>query len=1190
MKRILSLVLAMVMVLGTFSASFAAETTVEKTAIEILNELEVILGDERGLRPNDPLAREEAVVMIARLKGAIEEAQKWETAPTWTDVPNHYKSILGWGQEDKTFEGHSATNFGFGEAMTAKQYAVVLLKILGYSDVTWDKVEEMAKDVMKLENLDAKFTRGSMADMTLVALLTNVKGEEVTLAEELGLEIELPAGEVALALEVKATKANELTVTFNKAVDTENATVVVKRDTSVVTGKPVWNADKTEAVFTTDANMIKGTYTVEVTVKVEGSDDIVVTGSADVLARFVKQIVVLNSVALTGESAPNARDYAYVYYDVLDQYDESVRNTTNITWTSSVGGDVTSKANRTTGEIRLERTNQQFVFGEKIFISGVDTKTGMSVQKELTVGQPRALDQIEIKGFVKKGTSTISKELPAGFKADTYYMVFTGLDQNGNAYATDIEETDLTFVSDNPLLILKAEHDGLSGNIKTLVIDGVQYGAVFLQPGMNVDRGGEANIMAISSKTGKQTTLNVIVGNFTILTQFDLLQPSGVTAEGEIIEIPFQALDQNGNAITNFAVLARQSSLNALSFNSGGQGNLVLSENNDGTATLEFRQGTVAWNTQNSTNGIGRPVSLTSIVTGGNASTLMLTITDKARPEAISAVKMDKVVVEQGQIKLNLSDTTANSFTFFDQYGRVMSRKNANAFFAASNTFVAGNDFMNHTYAVRATYKGDSNVFNGAVNDRTYQINSGTTVTLTAEHGATSGITTAKSGMVMQFDIVRYHTGNSTFANAISVSPKKSEAVTVVDITAVKDFVVKELSKLFVETTNSNNATGVEATLGNDVNATGATIPSKKAVVVTGTYNGQTVSIPSVYYGLTSNGLTFTTDNKVDGIQPYVIGSPYVAPVKQVVTATVPSANTVTGAGIYVVVVADGAINKTKNVDLVVGDTANDIAAKVVATLNADTDITNLYTVKGVNNAITLTRNVAAANNPALNVSLGATGTTATGVTPVPTSVNTTAGVAEVLLNPQKGFMWKNFYDETTARLLRKDASSNVRAEIKNLDITGTPVVDTANRTVVLSDAAPIATTIAGPVELTVNPTNTVITVADIEDAAEDYVVKDQYGEDYAATKHYRASEVVELEDAYASRNFKISSNDTATLKIEGAERGDTFTLIIRAEGAQTTVKITVGADAEANIDGSSNNYLNTLVPVLEAQRINSLQ
>ncbi|OPL08058.1 MAG: hypothetical protein AVO33_02145, partial [delta proteobacterium ML8_F1] len=71
MKRVLSLVLVLVLVLGSFPV-FADEA--EATYGEMLAEMELVLGDEEGnLMEGDALTRAQMMVVLARMYGVEEE-------------------------------------------------------------------------------------------------------------------------------------------------------------------------------------------------------------------------------------------------------------------------------------------------------------------------------------------------------------------------------------------------------------------------------------------------------------------------------------------------------------------------------------------------------------------------------------------------------------------------------------------------------------------------------------------------------------------------------------------------------------------------------------------------------------------------------------------------------------------------------------------------------------------------------------------------------------------------------------------------------------------------------------------------------------------------------------------------------------------------------------------------------------
>lgn len=256
-KRILSLVLALVMVLGTFGTVFAAETaavTVEKDAAEFLAEAKILKGDDKGnLNLDLKLERRDMVILLSRLMGDEEVASKFpqsEESPTWEDARTdaYYVPFFAWAQVNKFFAGKTVKEFGPREAITAQDYAVVLLRALGY-DVeghdAWKAALADAKKLGILANVEVEdateITRGQMSVMTLNALAVNVKDSTKTLAEELGIKLPVPA--VLEVKEVAAENLKEIKVVFNKDVDRDN---VEDRD-----------------VYTTNAGTIKDAQLVE---------------------------------------------------------------------------------------------------------------------------------------------------------------------------------------------------------------------------------------------------------------------------------------------------------------------------------------------------------------------------------------------------------------------------------------------------------------------------------------------------------------------------------------------------------------------------------------------------------------------------------------------------------------------------------------------------------------------------------------------------------------------------------------------------------------------------------------------------------------------------------------------------------------------------------------------------------------
>ncbi len=932
---------------------------------------------------------------------------------------------------------------------------------------------------------------------------------------------------------VSATKVNELTVTFANAVGSPSAiTFSVKKGNSAVeTASTKWSDDKTSVVIKTVAKMTKGTYTV--TAK-DGETE--TTGSAEVVAQYVASIEILNTVALTGTHKFSATGGAieggecYVYYDVLDQYGDSLRSSTSIEWSTSTAKP-TDK--RTEGKLILTRSDQKaFTYGEQIYVTGVYGKTGVSVTKTLTIGAKQSLDTVEVIGFAKKGTNTLLTSLPAGFKTGAYYMLFTVKDQNGNAMSVEKDylasgDTQVTFVSDN-VLVVKEIKDG-----ETIVnIDGTDYKAVLVTPGQNVDKGGEVTITAIANKTGKKTECKLVVGNAQILKSFTMSAPDGVVADGETVEIPFVALDQDGKNITAFTTLANQTDFSNLTLNSS-EGVLYLEEQNDGTAKLKYADTKKTRWESDSADGIDRPISLTSVVVGGDTSNLMIYVSDKARPDAIKDVDMSSVLVEGGSIKYTLSD-----FTFLDQYGREIkgfSRDDShdrfananrgyvkdNGFFAAaaSGNIIGGTDYSGYSFGVKVEYKGNTkylttvdaaNTLNAANTSAVIKDESGvaTGKTLVTSSGA---VTASTDNQTVKFTIVKQKTGSQLE----EVSTAKTKSFKIVNINKVSSFEIKDLKKQFVGTDASDYAnlylakgtfdkTTLESavTLGDGIDKA-----HTQTVEVVGKFNGESVTIPHGYYTI-----------KGDKMGSAVSGS-----------AIAESAKTEAGHKLTTVT--------TDASKLAYKDLYDANSASGTRKDTTDTIVATIYSNNGEKlDVAKKTLTISDANPAATTIKAGDAYT----YLPTDTKIGSISAGSAGLLN-------------VNVTVTNGDAKYNLPD----------------------SEAEKFFTDY-GP---------------------KGFKVVDQYGVDItdaveaAGKLTFKVSNAVENASGYADNNFTVNSNDSVNASITGAELGDKFTLTVTADQngtASKNITITVGADRSAYVssDAAGNNYKNHLVKdYLEKQR-----
>ena len=892
----------------------------------------------------------------------------------------------------------------------------------------------------------------------------------------------------------------------------------------------------------------------------------------------MEAIKILNTVALTDavediSATPDGKlDDAtgvYVYYDVVDQYGESMKNSTTIDWSTSCK---VKKNDKTNGVLTLIRTdNKAFTYGESIYVTGVHAKTGKSVSATLTVGAKQALNTVEVKGFVKKGTSEILSSLPAGFKSQAYYLVYSVLDQNGNKMAAKKymgseagTEAEVTFISDN-ILVLK---EITKTDETILTLDGEEYCAAFLVPGIDVNKGGEVNITAIANKTGNKSLFNVAVGNNQILKSFTMSQPSGVVADGEWVEIPFVALDQNGEEIKNFVTLASQSDFNRLQLNAS-YGFFALSENDDGTACLSWCDDSGVgkdgrWNS-NSEDGIDRPISLTAVVIGGETCNEMLYVQDKAMPVAIKSADVNSVYVQDSTAKITLS-----SFTFVDQYGRTLddtfgtsgrddNTGNANkgwiydnGFFAYVNgaTGLSGTVFNDQKFGVAVEFKGSKDNLKQTAVPAYATITGPSIKHISTDDDATHYVTGAAftitdaydfnvcADQTLKFSIEKIKDGDAAVDNNYSnVSPIKNHTFKGVNIDRVSGFEIKDLNTFYVNTPLSGKANGAVggvtagsitgttdisgAKIGtgasDDVATDDASVdPYYQKVNVTGKFNGVTVDVPQKYFTVAGGKLGTALDGDV--VSKEAIG-------------------------------------------------ANVIDSVAVSTSALKTS--DLYDA----NSAQFTRKLA----------------------------------------------------EDTLKVTVYKATSG-----SGVIVTDTAIVNTATKKVAISDAAPYAATICAADAYTVQPCLTTISNTRLvspsafngvtgllkSDDSKAYKkaysensywkVLDQYGVEIAQTNvasgdlkyAYKITDVKENADRYADNNFAVDKNDTPDASIKGAECGDTFVLTISASygGATATkeIKMTIGGDYYAVINTSQNAYTEVLVDKdgttgLEYQRTEAL-
>lgn len=196
MKTRLSLILALIIVLSSFTGVFASNF---QDAGAILKEIGVLTGDTEGnLMLDEHLNRQDMVVLISRLYKQENIAKNYEGLNIFKDLDqgaSYYIPYINWAKDQNLIQGIAPDRFGYGQETSVQEFQTVLVRVLNYQDQAgkWDEIPSFSKELGLMKGLkldsNSKLTRGQMAQMIVNALDLKLKDSEQTLAEKLDLTI-----------------------------------------------------------------------------------------------------------------------------------------------------------------------------------------------------------------------------------------------------------------------------------------------------------------------------------------------------------------------------------------------------------------------------------------------------------------------------------------------------------------------------------------------------------------------------------------------------------------------------------------------------------------------------------------------------------------------------------------------------------------------------------------------------------------------------------------------------------------------------------------------------------------------------------------------------------------------------------------------------------------------------------------
>ena len=226
MKRILSLILILVLVLGSFPV-FAVDATYG----EMLFDMGLIKGDENGdLNEDATITRAEMMVVLSRLYGVEDEAMVFPLNSTFLDVPTDawYAPYVAYAQVNGWAKGYGDGNFGPMDTINGNMAATFLLRTLGYNDPTdfmFDGAVAFAAtmgiDVDAMFGNEGMITRGELFEMMYDTIHTETT-DGVLLGEVLGVLAPAMVDELEV-VEINILNLVEVEVVFNTELDEDSA-------------------------------------------------------------------------------------------------------------------------------------------------------------------------------------------------------------------------------------------------------------------------------------------------------------------------------------------------------------------------------------------------------------------------------------------------------------------------------------------------------------------------------------------------------------------------------------------------------------------------------------------------------------------------------------------------------------------------------------------------------------------------------------------------------------------------------------------------------------------------------------------------------------------------------------------------------------------------------------------------------
>ncbi len=621
MKRILSLILVLVLVAGSFS-SFATPMTYG----EKLYELGLVKGiDDQGtLAEGDSLTRAQMAVVLSRMYGVEEEAMNYAYASTFTDVlvDAWYGPYVAYAQNRGWTVGYGDGTFGPNDTLTAAQASTFLLRTLGYSsfsDFVWSDAVAFSASLginASIMNQEA-IKRGEVFEL-MYKTVYSLNKSGVLLASILGIA----TGEVEI-VSVEIVDVNKIKVTFNQPVATENAVITLFKGVAISTTTTQWSVDKFSVILTSPlVKLTPANYKVKIT----GVTDQPLEENFTIIDEEVAGVEVMTDrvdiVSISG-------DEVAIYINVYNQYGTLYREAGTSNLTVTIYETLSANFGTVTKATSIDSDYSFKVTFPVLYTAGNEIVLGDAFNVTAIYGSITSIKSIEFSEPVKIADITFGdvRKLEGNtriYEGDEDLVVeYSAIDQYGDIYML-FSVSEMTWHSSDPSVV----------DVSNIDVD--SEGKLTIDAGVS----GTTTITAVVEEFSTTAKFTVTVETEPYIDSVELYEPEGLITDGETASIKIVVYDQ-------FGYLIESENISGLTYTATGGASVVVDGDYLKVVTTEGDF------TVNANKGVEEMASVT------------FEVESEAFASSIESVDFSRVFNIDANALLSIAD-----LSILDQYGR----------------------------------------------------------------------------------------------------------------------------------------------------------------------------------------------------------------------------------------------------------------------------------------------------------------------------------------------------------------------------------------------------------------------------------------------------------------------------------------------------------------------------------------